>query len=376
MTTQQWLILMDALEKGLARESLYGFYTVSRSILCRSESDFDAFDQSFMSYFSGIEASPEDLKQFEDWLKNPIPKKQLTPEQQAMLEALNLDELRDLFEKRLEEQKERHDGGNKWIGTGGTSPFGHGGYHPSGIRVGGEGFHNKAMQIASKRSFRNFRKDITLDTRQIGLALRNLRAWGRQGGMEELDLHETIQATGRNAGDIDIVLKAERRNQVKLLLLMDVGGSMTLHSEICEKLFSAAYQSAHFKDFKHFYFHNAPYEFLFKDVERDDRMATYDFLSQFDSSWYLFVVGDAAMSPYELTEVGGSVDYFHHNTEPGLVWIKRIKEHFPHAVWLNPEPRPYWDIPSNHLVRSVFPHMFPMTLNGLEDAIDQIKRFR
>ncbi len=374
VTTQQWLLLMEALEKNLIRASLYRFYTVSRAILCRSETDFDAFDQSFMSYFAGIEASEEDFSLFEEWLKNPIPPRVLTPEQQAMLKALNLEELQDMFDKRLQEQKEKHDGGNKWIGTGGTSPFGHSGYHPSGIRVGGQSSHKRAVQTASKRVFRNFRKDITLDVRQIGLALRDLRAWGRLGGREELDLPETIRATGKNAGDIEIVLKPERRNQVKLLLLMDVGGSMTFHSDICEQLFSAAFQSAHFKDFKHLYFHNSPYEFLYKDMEQEEKIGTLEFLSHYDPSWYLFIVGDAAMSPYELTEVGGSVDYFHHNPEPGLMWIKRLRDHFTHAVWLNPEPEQYWEIPSNRLIRKVFPEMFSMTLTGLEQAIEQIKK--
>ena len=374
VSTQQWLTVMEAFDKGLIKTSLDSFYTVVRSIVCRSELDFDNFDNCFMEYFHDVSIDPKDLSEFEEWLKKPIPPRQLTKEQEEMLKALNLDEVRELFEKRLQEQKEKHDGGNKWIGTGGTSPFGHGGFHPSGIRVGGEGTHNRAMQIASKRKFRNFRKDITLDTRQIGLALRNLRAWGRDGGPEELDLDESIAATGRNAGDIELVFKPERRNTVKLLLLMDVGGSMTFHSQVCEQLFSAAFQSAHFKDFRHYYFHNSPYEFIYSDIEREEKIGTRQFLDQFDSSWFLFVVGDAAMSPYELTEIGGSVDYFHHNPEPGLVWIKRLKEHFSRSVWLNPEPESYWHIPSNVLVRRVFPEMFPMTLEGLERAIDQLKK--
>ena len=338
--------------------------------------DYDLFDQCFLEHFNGVEAPQEVKDDFFEWLKDAKPPRQLTPEQKELLEALNLKEVRDLFEERLKEQKERHDGGNKWVGTGGTSPFGHGGYNPAGIRVGGEGQHGLAMQIASKRKFRNFRKDLVLDTRQIGVALKKLRQWGREGTREELDIEATIDATGKNAGEIELIFKPERRNTVKLLLLMDVGGSMTYHSQVCELLFSAAYNAAHFKDVRYYYFHNCPYESLYSDIEMEEGKPTQDILRELDDSWFVFVIGDAAMSPYELTEVGGAIDYYHHNSEPGYVWIKRIKDHFPKSVWLNPEPPAYWRIPSNQIVRKVFPQMFPMTIEGIEDAIKELKRPR
>ncbi|WP_207912297.1 VWA domain-containing protein [Pseudobacteriovorax antillogorgiicola] len=329
-----------------------------------------------MEFFHDVEVTQSIKDDFYEWLKEAKPPRHLTEEQKAMMEALNLKEVRDLFEQRLKEQQERHDGGNRWIGTGGASPFGHGGFNPAGIRVGGPGKHGMAMQIAARRQFKNFRKDLVLDTRQIGLALKKLRQWGREGSREELDIEATIDATGKNAGEIELIFKPERRNTVKLLLLMDVGGSMTYHSRVCELLFSAAFNSAHFKQFKHYYFHNCPYETLYSDIEMEEGSQTLDVLRELDDSWFVFVVGDAAMSPYELTEVGGAIDYYHQNTEPGILWVKRIKDHFPRSVWLNPEPRSYWQIPSNMIVRKVFPEMFPMTIEGIEEAIAELKRPR
>ena len=371
--TNEWLILIEALSRGHADESLDKFYYLSRAVCCLSETDYDLFDQCFLECFQGIEASESIKDELLQWLNDAKPPRHLTEEQKKMLEALNLKEVRDLFEQRLKEQKERHDGGNKWVGTGGTSPFGHGGFNPAGIRVGGPGQHSRAMQIAAKRQFVNFRKDLVLDTRQIGVALRKLRQWGREGTREELDLEETIKATVKNAGDIEMVYKPERRNTVKLLLLMDVGGSMTYHSKICETLFSAAFSSAHFKHLKYYYFHNCPYENLYTDMELGKTVPTLDVLGELDDSWFVFVIGDAAMSPYELTEVGGAIDYYHHNPEPGILWIKRIKDHFKHSVWLNPEPPHYWQIPSNMIIRQVFSEMFPLTIEGIEDAISALK---
>lgn len=376
VSSNEWLTLLKALDMGHAAESLTRFYYLARAILCRTELDYDAFDRSFSEFFEGITYSESMKDQFQEWLKNAKPPRALTDEEKAMLKALELDELRELFEQRMREQKERHDGGNKWIGTGGTSPFGHGGTNPAGIRVGGEGGGMNALQVASQRMFRNFRRDVIIDTRQMGLALRKLRHWGREGHPSELDLDASIEATGRNAGDITLMFRPERKNNLKLLLLMDVGGSMTYHTQICEQLFSAAHQSVHFKEFKHFYFHNCPYDFMFTDIEQQERVLTKDLLQAYDSSWMLIFVGDAAMAPYELTEVGGAIDYFQRNAEPGLVWIQRLRQHFPCSVWLNPEPSVYWQRPSNQLIRKVIPDMFPMSLEGMDEAITALKRMK
>lgn len=373
--TSEWLILMEAIQRGHAGESLAKFYYICRAICARNEADYDIFDQCFLSFFHDVSFPAEIKDEFWDWLQNnPKMPRQLTEEEKAQLQAMNLDELRELFEKRLEEQKERHDGGNRWIGTGGTSPFGHSGYHPSGIRVGGQGMHNRAVQIAAQRNFRNFRKDLVIDIRQMGVALRKLRQWGSEGVPSELDLEATIDATGRNAGDIEMVFRKPRRNAVKLLLLMDTGGSMTYHSEVCDQLFSAAVKINHFKELRHYYFHNCPYDFLYSDMELDEKHSTLEVLNLYDPSWFVLIVGDAAMSPFELTEVGGAIDYSFHNKEPGYIWLQRIRARFPKSVWLNPEPQVYWEIPSNQIIRRIFPDMFPLTVDGLEEAIRCLKK--
>lgn len=372
--TKEWLTLMDALDQGLARESQTSFYFVARSICCRSEQDFDLFDQAFLEYFENM-TFPEEIKdEFFDWLKTHREKSPIPQDIRDKLNELDLDSLRELFEKRLEEQKEQHNGGNRWIGTGGTSPFGHSGYHPSGIRVGGSSLNRKAMQIAAKRSFKNLRKDIILDTRQFGLALKKLHHWSRDQSRLELDLDGTIDRTAANAGDIELVFKGERKNNIKLLLLMDVGGSMTYHSQVCESLFTATHKAIHFKEMKFYYFHNCPYETLYSDIEMGQAEPTEKIMKELDSSWFVMIVGDAAMSPYELTEVGGAIDYYHHNPIPGIEWLRRIKDHFPKSIWLNPEPTQMWRIPSTMLIRKVFTEMFPMTLNGLDEAISTLKK--
>jgi hypothetical protein len=371
----EWLTLMEALKKGHVDTSLDHFYRLCRAICARSEADFDLFDQCFLEYFADAAVSQEIKDDVWEWLKSqPDMPRSLTEEEKAQLKAMSLDETRRQFEERLAEQTERHDGGNRWVGTGGTSPFGHSGYHPAGIRVGGESQHNRAIQIAGKRQFRAFRKDITLDTRQLGLALKKLREWQPEGARDELDLDATIDATGRNAGDIELIFRRPRKNAAKLLLLMDIGGSMTYHSHICERLFAAVSKINHFKEFRPLYFHNCPYESLYLDEEFTKALPTADALQKFDSSWYCFIIGDAAMSPYELTEVGGAIDYDHHNEEPGLAWLQRLRAHFRRMVWLNPEPRPYWEIPSNQLIRRVIPNMFPLTIAGLEEAISTLKQ--
>lgn len=376
VASNEWLTLLEALERGHAAESLTRFYYLARAICCRTELDYDAFDRCFAEFFQDISYSETLKDQFEEWLKTAKPPRTLSEAEKAALKAMDLDQLREMFEQRMQEQKERHDGGSHWVGTGGSSAFGNGGYHPSGIRVGGAGGSSSAVQIASQRLFKNFRRDVIIDTRQIGLALRKLKHWGREGHPDELDLTASIEATGRNAGDIALVFRPERKNNLKLLLIMDVGGSMTWHTRICEQLFSAAHQSVHFKEFKHFYFHNCPYDYMFADIEQEERTLTRDLLRKYDDSWMLIFVGDAAMAPEELTEVGGAVDYFQRNAEPGLVWISRLRKHFPCSVWLNPEPSQYWHRPSNQLIRRVIPDMFPMSVEGIEEAMATLKKMK
>ena len=374
-STTEFLHLMKALSMGLAQVSLPRFYALSRSLLVKNEAHFDLFDRVFAEYFEGVEfvdILPDALL---DWLANAIEPRRLSPDELAALEKLDLDELRKRFEEMLQKQKERHDGGSRFIGTGGTSPYGHGGQHPSGVRVGGQGGGRSAMQIAGKRRFRNLRKDRVLDTRQIGLALRRLRRLQRDGHEEELDLDETIDATARNAGDIELVFRPPRENNVKLLLLMDVGGSMDPFVELCEQLFSATHAATHFKQFKYYFFHNCPYGRLYKDMIRMMGRPTGEVLLEIDNSWRVIFVGDAYMHPYELYETGGAIDYSQHNTQTGYNWLQRFRERVPRSVWLNPEPKRIWNSPTISAVRSVFP-MFELTLEGLGDAVDVLRGVR
>ncbi len=367
---------MEALQKGLADSSLAHFYNLCRCICVKNEAKFDLFDQCFAEYFRGAEASTETIDHVLEWLRRAPLMQDLDPEELAKLRAMDLDALREEFERRLEEQKEEHNGGNYWIGTGGTSPFGHGGSHPSGVRVGGTRRGGSAMQVATKRRFQNLRSDRVLDVRQVATALRQLRRLTRDGREEELALDETIDATAKNAGDLEIIFQPPRKNTVKLLLLMDVGGSMTPHTRLCELLFSAAHKASHFKSFKHYYFHNCPYEKLFTDMAQRKGVPTQEVLQQLDRTWYTVIVGDAAMSPYELTARGGSVDYFHYNEEPGLRWLQRIHERFPRAAWLNPDPPRYWSATqSTIMIQDIFA-MFPFTIAGLEKAIAHLRQQR
>lgn len=370
----EWMTVMEAMSKGLVGASLHRFYRLCRSLCIKNEAYFDLYDQCFAEYFDGIEPGESLLDEVMEWLENPKFPRDLTDEEKAQIARFEQDEMREMFEQRLREQKERHDGGNRWVGTGGTSPFGHSGHHPDGIRVGGEGGGRSAAQIASDRRFRNLRNDLILDTRQISVALRQLRKFGREGRRDELDLEGTIDATAKNAGDIELLFQPERKNTVKLLLLMDVGGSMTPYTRLSEQLFSAAHKATHFKAFKHFYFHNCPYESLYLNMARRERIPTKKVLQDYDESWFCVIVGDAAMSPYELTSTGGAIDFFHHNDETGLVWMQRIADRFPRTVWLNPDPPHYWNYTvSTRMIREIF-SMFPLTLAGLEEAIAELRQ--
>jgi hypothetical protein len=371
ISATEWLSLMEALAGGHARADLRVFYALARALLVKKETEFDLYDRAFLAFFSGIEDDFQLTDELLDWLSNPV-LPELSDEDRAKLEALDLETLHQRFLERLAEQTERHDGGNRWIGTGGTSPFGHGGEHPTGIRVGGGGGGRSAVQVAGARQFRNLRSDRVIDTRQIGLALRRLRKLDKDEGPEELKLDDTIQKSARNGGEIDLVFGPPRRNRIKLLLLVDVGGSMDPHTLLCERLFSAAHAANHFKKFEHRFFHNCVYERLYTDIARWRGGPTSHVLRNLDQTWSVVLVGDAWMSPYELTHANGAIDYMHRNTDTGLTWLQRIRQRCPSSVWLNPEPQKIWNAPTIHLIRQVFP-MYPLTIDGLTEAVDVLR---
>ncbi len=364
----EWLTFVAALEKNLHDDSLIGFYHLARMTLVKSESNYDDFDRAFLAYFKGTEL-PRSLKDaIQDWLAKPIPKRELTDAERAALKALDSDELRKLFEQRLKEQKERHDGGNRWIGTGGTSPFGHGGENPAGIRVGGDGGSHTAIQVATERRFANYRDDLTLDTRQIGVALRKLRVLARHGQHDEIDIDESIDQTCRDGGEIHVAFRPPRKNNMKVMLLMDVGGTMDPYTFLVSQLFSAAHAANHFKQFRHFYFHNCVYEQLYPNASFWRGTPTSEILRDVDRDTRVIFVGDAYMYIGELTEPFGAGYYYHKNTTTGLDWLKRLRDRFEFAVWLNPRPQSMWGGPSISLIRTIFP-MMPLTLAGLDSAI-------
>ena len=366
----EWMTLMEAVSKGYI-SNLDEFYYLARAILVKSEAYYDHYDVAFQQYFRGIEAPAEITDQILEWLKDPINRMNLTEEERAMFDNMDFDELLKEFEKRLEEQTEQHDGGGHWIGRGGTSPYGHSGYHPAGIRIGGESRGRHAIQIAQERRFKNYRSDLTLDVRQIKMALRGLRQLSRIGPEDELDLDETIDATAKNAGEIEMKWTRSRKNAVKVLLLMDVGGSMEPFAVLCSQLFSAAHSSTHFKDFQYFYFHNCIYDNLYRDIEREEAVSTDHLLQILESDYKLILVGDARMAPSELVQRHGAINYYERNEIPGVVWLKRIAEHFTHGIWLNPEEPHYWNHATVQMVGKLFP-MFELTLDGLGQAMKKL----
>ncbi|MCY3932903.1 MAG: VWA domain-containing protein [Acidobacteria bacterium] len=375
VTITEWLSLMKALAIGHSRADLHVFYNLARCLMVKREADFDNYDRAFASFFMGVENHFDISDELLEWLSKPELPRELTDEERAKLEALDLDELRERFKELLDEQKERHDGGNRWIGTGGMSPFGHGGEHPTGVRIGGAGGGRSAVQVATDRRFRNLRSDRILDTRQIGLALRRLRKLDKDEGPEELDIDETIDSSARNAGEIDLVFRPPKRNRIKLLLLIDVGGSMDPHTLLCERLFSAAHKANHFKKFEFKFFHNCVYENLYTDISRWKGEPTSRILKRLDHTWSVCLVGDAWMSPYELTHTGGAIDYYHTNQVTGLDWLRKFRDRCPNSIWLNPEPRRIWNAPTIHLIRQVFP-MFELTIDGLTEGIDVLRGIR
>lgn len=359
---------MEALAKGHIK-NLDDFYFLGRAILVKNENHFDHYDIAFNEYFKGIETPAEITEQVMEWLKNPRELLELPQEIRDNIQKLGFEELMKMLEERLKEQKEAHHGGNRWVGSGGTSPFGHSGYHPTGVRVGKYGGRRSAMQVATERRYQNYRSDLVLDVRQIKVALRGLRQLTRVGKEEILDLEGTINATAHNAGDLDFVWEKDRKNNVKLLLLMDVGGSMDPFIETCSQLFSAAHSANHFKDFQYYYFHNCVYDRLYKDVERREAVDTDHLLKILDQSYKVILVGDASMSAWELMQRWG--DYNEHNEVPGITRLTQIKEHFRSAVWLNPEDEQWWVHPTVQAIGKVFP-MYPMTLDGLGEAVKQL----
>ncbi|TRZ91100.1 MAG: VWA domain-containing protein [Rhodocyclaceae bacterium] len=375
VSTREFLTLLEALKEHVAGNSIDDFYFLARTCLVKDETHYDKFDRAFGEYFKGVTQIPGlDADIPEEWLKM-LMKKHLTPEEKAKLEKLGWDKLMEEFKKRLAEQKERHAGGSKWIGTGGSSPFGHGGYHPEGIRIGGESAGNRtAIKVWENREYRNLDDTVELGTRNIKIALRRLRRFAREGAEDELDLDSTIAGTARNAGWLDIKMRPERHNKVKVLLFLDIGGSMDDHIKVCEELFSAA--KSEFKHLEYFYFHNCIYDYVWKDNRRrhGERFPLWDVMHKYGEDYKVVVVGDATMSPYEVLQPGGSVEYS--NEEAGAVWLQRMLDTWPRAVWLNPEPERLWDYRhSIELIRTIFNNrMFPLTLAGLERGMRELNK--
>jgi uncharacterized protein with von Willebrand factor type A (vWA) domain len=375
VSTREFLTLLEALEARVVSGSLEDFYHLARATLIKDEAQFDRYDLAFATYFKGVDAIFDIRAEIpEEWLRKEF-EKLLSPEDKAKVEALGgWDKLMETFRKRLEEQKGRHAGGSKWIGTGGTSPFGAYGYNPEGIRVGQAGGGSRsAVRVWDERSFRNLDGDVELNTRNIKIALRKLRRFAREGVPEELDMDGTIEGTAKNAGYLDLHLVPERRNRVKVLLFLDVGGSMDPHVRVCEELFSAA--KTEFRHLEYFYFHNCVYDHVWRDNARRrfDRIPTWDVLHKYGPDWNLIFVGDAAMSPYELTQPGGSDEYG--NDEPGALWLERLADHFRRVIWWNPEPLRAWEyMRSTQIVlQAVGSRMFPLTLNGIARGIDALR---
>jgi len=373
---REYLTLLEAMREHVAMFDIVEFYFLSRTALVKDERHLDRFDRVFGHVFKGIETPTDPQTELpEEWLKK-LGERYLTPEEKAQIEALGgWEKLMETLRERLAEQKGRHSGGKKWIGTLGTSPFGAHGYNPEGVRIGPKSEGNRtAVKIWDKREFRNLDDTVELGTRNIKLALRRLRQFAREGADLELDLPDTIRSTAHNAGWLDLKMVPERHNAAKVLLLLDIGGSMDGHVRTCEELFSAA--RAEFKHLEYFYFHNCPYESLWRDARRRhvEKTPTMQVLHTYDASYKLIFVGDASMSPYEVVQAGGSVE--HWNEEAGDVWMRRLLVTYPKAVWLNPVPDRYWEgAPSIALIRELMEsRMFPLTLDGLDRAMRRLTR--
>ena len=374
---KEYLTLIEALQKHVASGSMEQFYYLARTSLVKDETNYDRFDRVFGEYFRGIQALPDELfaEIPMDWLRRRA-ELSLTEEEKELIESMGgWEKLMETLKKRLEEQRGRHQGGSKWIGTAGTSPFGAYGYNPEGVRIGQEGSRNRrAVKVWDKREFRNLDDSVELGTRNIKVALKRLRRFAREGAAEELDLDDTIRSTARNAGYLDLKMVPERHNSVKVLLFLDVGGSMDDYVRACEELFSAA--RSEFKHLEYFYFHNFVYESVWKDNLRRnrERIPMMQILHKYGHDYKLVFVGDAAMSPYEIAYPGGSIE--HHNEEAGAVWLKRMLDVYGKAAWINPTPEDRWQYyESIPMVRELMEdRMYPLTLAGLENAMRILAR--
>ncbi len=378
---QEAVALAKALDKGLHESSLDGFYNVARALCVHSEVHLDDFDLAFAKHFRGVAVDAKKIaEEILEWLKDPMPMRHLSDEERAAIESLDIEEVLKRFEERLKEQKGRHDGGNRWIGTGGTSPFGRGGENPSGMSVGGPGGgKGGAMKTADARKYKPYRNDLVLDIRQVEVALRKLRAFAREGTEEELDIEGTIDATAKNAGELEVVTRPPRRPNTRVILMMDVGGSMDPYAHLVSQLFSAAKRSTHWKELRTYYFHNCVYGRIYKTEGFQDPINVRDLVHECGKHYKLVFVGDASMAPYELL---GSASYGGDDAHvPGVSWLAMLREHFERSVWLNP------DLPATpedqetaqrfgfqstvDVIRGIFP-MFSLTISGLDDAIKEL----
>jgi uncharacterized protein len=376
VSIKEFLMLLEGMQKKVINNSVDEFYVLARATLVKDERNFDKFDRAFGSYFKGIEnIKGIDIDVPLDWLKRQF-QREFTAEEKAAIEAMGgIDKLMERLKELLEEQKGRHEGGNKWLGTNGTSPFGNGGYNPEGVRVGGPSAGNRtAVKVWEQRAYKDYDDQVELGTRNIKIALRRLRKFARDGAEEELDLDDTISATARNAGYLDIKMVPERHNTIKVLMLLDVGGTMDDHIKQTEELFSAS--KTEFKHLEFYYFHNCVYDFVWKHNRRRqaERHMTWDIIRKYNSDYRLIFVGDATMSPYEILQAGGSVEY--NNEEPGAIWLRRLIERYPKYAWLNPEPEGVWEYRQSVSVikQLMSDKMYPITIQGLEKAMRDLAK--
>lgn len=374
VSIKEFLVLLEALEKDVINLSFDDFYYLARLTLVKDESNFDKFDRAFGLYFKGISTAFEENAAIPlDWLLKNAARK-LSQEDLAALQKFGYDKLQERLQQLLKEQKERHEGGNKWIGTGGTSPFGNSGTNPEGIRIGGESRNRTAVKVWEQRTYRDYDASREIGTRNVKVALRRLRKFARQGAHDEFSLDDTVRATANNAGYLDIKMQPERKNNIKVLMLLDVGGSMDDHIQRTEELFSAA--RAEFKNMEFYYFHNCVYDQLWRNNQRKrtERFATWDVLRKYTPDTKVIFVGDATMSPYEILQVGGAVDY--HNEEAGAEWLQRFTKAFPNYIWLNPEPEHIWEYRQSIAIirRQMDNRMYPLTLEGLERGMRMLSK--
>lgn len=372
---QEAVALASALSQGLHESSLDGFYHIARALLIHSETHLDDFDLAFGEHFRGIPAKSLAIaEELLEWLKDPKPMRELTDEERAMIQSLDLESIKQQLEERLREQRERHDGGNRWIGTAGTSPFGRGGENPNGINIGGSTGKGKggAVQSADARKYKPYRSDAALDIRQIEVALRKLRAFAREGTDRELDLEGTIDATARNAGELEVIVRPPRRNNTRVILMMDVGGSMEPYREYVQQLFSAAKRATHWKELRTYFFHNCVYGRVWKTDGFQESMAINDLMHECGKHYKLVMLGDALMAPYELL---GSAGFGDDDRVTGLEWLMKLRNYFERSVWLNPEPPRSWKGNTIEPIAKVFP-MYPLTVEGLGEAVDELRKGR